>query len=244
MARSTACRSGDRRQRLEHRLALPPIAGGIDIDDGGGDNVRVGDLIMLTRNGLSTLLYVAVNGATGQTVTFTAGDPFQLNQFNQLRRNDHRAHQRRRRASRTVLNARHAAGTATRASRIRMLTYYVHIDPRSGQPAPVAAGQQRARPAAQPERRRVRLEQFRLTYDLAERRQQLDPTSRMDRRGPRGGRTPAAAPRPAHANQIRKVNVVLAMRSRSADPPPTTSTTTPCLTQVSLRSMAFVDRYR
>ena len=120
-------------------MALPAIAGGIDIDDGGGDDIRVGDLIMLSRNGLSTLLYVsAVNGGT-QTISFAAGDPFRLNQFDPIDANPATAemggtiNQVIVGAGEPTVVGNNANGTprvaATRASRIRMLTYFVRIDP-------------------------------------------------------------------------------------------------------------------
>ena len=147
-------------------VALPAIAGGIDIDDGGGDDIRVGDLIMLT-NGISTLLYVsAVNGAE-QTITFAVGDPFRLNQFDPIDvnppdRRDGRDDQPGRSSAPPSRPRPHNANgtprvTATRASRIRMLTYYVRIDPAgSRQPASAADDQQCNFGPIQPERQHRR----------------------------------------------------------------------------------------
>ena len=58
----------------------------------------------------------------------------------------------------------------------------------------------------------------------------------------------ACAPDPCSANQIRKVSIVMAMRTQ--DPRAASGhygghqTQNTLFTQVSLRSMAFVDRYR
>ena len=229
-------------------VALPPIAGGIDIDDGGGDDVRVGDLLMLTRNGLSTLLYVsAVNGAN-QTISFTAGDPFQLNQFNPALGGTITALING--AGEPVAPVLNANGTprvtATKASRIRMLTYYVHVDPLDpGNPRLLRQvnNANAAPPTPNPNANTVGfgVEQFLLTYDLVDGTNNwIDVAmTNADRAGGAGcGATPCSE------NQIRKVNVTLSMRSRQRFSTTREFMRNSLYSQVAVRSLAFTDRYR
>ena len=110
-------------------VALPAIPGGIDIDDGGGDDIRVGDLIMLSRNGISTLLYVSgVNGAArlSRSPPATRSGSTSSTRLTTIRplprwRDHQPGHLRRRRADRVGNNPNGTPRVAaTRASRIRM----------------------------------------------------------------------------------------------------------------------------
>ena len=56
------------------------VGAAVNISDGGPDDVRLGDLIMLTKGAFSTLLSVT-NTDGAQTVSFGVGDPMNLNQF-------------------------------------------------------------------------------------------------------------------------------------------------------------------
>lgn len=228
-------------------VALPAIAGGIDIDDGGGDDIRVGDLLMLQRNGLSTLLYVSgVNGAA-QTVSFAAGDPFQLNQFTAGLGGTINAVIAG--AGEPTAVGNNADGTprvaATRASRVRMLTYYVRVDPADpGNPRLLRqVNNANMAPPANPNANTVGfgVEQFLLTYDL------VDGTNNWidvamtaaDRAGGGGcGATPCSE------NQVRKVNVTLSMRSRQRFSTTGEFMRNSLYSQVAVRSLAFTDRYR
>ena len=68
-------------------VTLPAIAGGIDIDDGVGDNIRVGDLIdAVAQRQSARVLYVSAVDGGAQTITFAAGDPLRLNQFDPIAR--------------------------------------------------------------------------------------------------------------------------------------------------------------
>ena len=94
--------------------------------------------------------------------------------------------------------------------------------------------------------RRIGVEAFRLTYDIADQREQPDGV-RMDADDLAGGGA-CDVPSPCSENQIRKVNVVLSMPARELDGAACWSTgdnsQNTLYTQVSLRSLAFVDRYR
>jgi hypothetical protein len=233
-------------------VARPPIVGGVDINDGGGDDIRIGDLIMLSRAGLSTLMYVtAVNGGA-QTITFTGGDPLQLNQFDPIDGDPLTAemggtiNQVIDGAGEPTVPGNNANGTprvtATRASRIRMLTYYVHIDPLDpGNPRLVR--QINDANAATPNANTVGfgVEQFLLTYDLVDGvNNWIDvPMTDADRAG--GAGCGAAA---CSENQIRKVNVTLSMRSRQRFTGSREFMRNSLYSQVAVRSLAFTDRYR
>ncbi|HQZ38383.1 MAG TPA: prepilin-type N-terminal cleavage/methylation domain-containing protein [Vicinamibacterales bacterium] len=200
-----------------------------DDPDVAGDNLRNGDLLMLER-GVMTVLMQVTNVA-GQQVTFGTGtgDPLGINQFdaglNMLG---------------TINQLRDQPGAQTRATRIRMVTYFVdaHTDPRVprivrqiGGQAPNAVG--------------MGVEAFRLSYDIAD--QLNNPTSvRMD--GDDLSGAGACSPDPCSENQIRKVNVVLSMTATDpyANGPLEhgQQSQNTLFGQVSLRSMAFVDRYR
>jgi type II secretory pathway pseudopilin PulG len=233
-------------------VAMPAIAGGIDIDDGGGDDIRVGDLIMLSRNGLSTLLYVsAVNGGT-QTVTFAAGDPFQLNQFDPID-NDPLTVEMGGTINQVIFGAaeptvvgNNANGTprvaATRASRIRMLTYFVYNDPlEPGNPRLLR--QINFANAATPNANTVGfgVEQFLLSYDLVDGvNNWIDVPMAAADLAPGGGCGAVAC----SENQIRKVNVTLSMRSRQRFSTTRDFARNSLYSQIAVRSLAFTDRYR
>jgi type II secretory pathway pseudopilin PulG len=201
----------------------------VNITDGGPDDLRVGDIIMFTKGALSALQVVtAVNG---QTVTFNTGpeDPLNLNQ--------------RGAANGTIMQLLADAPPdvpspvflPTRASRIRMVSYYLDAltDPttprlvrrlNSGQGMTVAFA----------------VENLQISYDLAD--GVTNPTNvRMTAADLDGsGR---CAPSPCSQNQIRKLNVVLTGRSARRAPTGQFLHNT-LASQVSLRSLAFVDRYR
>jgi type II secretory pathway pseudopilin PulG len=210
-------------------------ATGKDISAGNADDIRVGDLLMFTKGSLSAMAYVtSVNG--GQTVSFAAGDPMNLNQFHS--------------APDDAGTVDDLAGTApttaqsARVSRIRMISYYLDntIDPTTprlmrhmGWGDPTAAVNQRGRTVA------FSIETLQFTYDM------LDGVT-----NPSNVRMVAAdfttagqcAPSPCSPNQIRKVNVLIAGRSTEAFSVTRRLFRNALSTQVSLRSLALVDRYR
>lgn len=220
-----------------------------DDPDIRGDNLRAGDLLMITKGNASVLMQVsAVNG---QQVTFgpgSANDPLGLNQFdtslgilgtiNQLKAQapaDSDAPQTE--TVNSVLRQRRGPSEATR---IRMVTYYVEpatgLTPSrlmrriGGQPPNVVA---------------MGVQAFQISYDIAD--QATNPTNvRMNANDILG--VGACNPQACSENQIRKVNVLLSMtandpRLRTALDSGRQAQNT-LYTQVSLRSMAFVDRYR
>ncbi len=206
---------------------------GIDISLGGPDDVTVGDLMMFTKGSASALVYVtAVNG--NQTITFNGGDPFQLNQFVSNLNGT---------IDDLIVLAPTTAQSAT-VSRIRMITYYLDntldtITPRLirhmnwGNPA--VALNKRGRTVA------FAIENMQFTYDMVD-----GATNPSNVRMVAADLTTAGscAPLACSPNQIRKVNIYLAGRSTDRFSTTKNYFRNSLNTQVSLRSMALVDRYK
>jgi hypothetical protein len=115
-----------------------------------------------------------------------------------------------------------AAGGPVTASRLRMVTYYLDTTAADGVPRLIRrlnmrAGQVVARG----------IENLQFTYDLVD-----------------GVTNPTNIASPTSPNQIRKINVAIGARSRARFAQMDDFVHTSLATQVSLRSMAFVDRYR
>jgi prepilin-type N-terminal cleavage/methylation domain-containing protein len=207
------------------------VTGTVNITDGGADDIRAGDLIMLTKGASSALMYVT--RVSGQTVFFDPGDPMNLNQYD---------------ASLTMLGTldRHRATAPPEvpsptfvpsvATRLRLISYY--IDATTDPAVPRLVRRINADPG-----RTVGfdLDNLQVTYDLAD--GVTNPANvRMDAGDLAGGG--ACAPDPCSPNQIRKINVFLAGRSAGRSQSRGDFLRNSLATQVSLRSMAFVDRYR
>jgi prepilin-type N-terminal cleavage/methylation domain-containing protein len=230
------------------RIALPAIAGGINITDGGVDDISTGNLVMLQRGSDTTLMYVtSVGGTNAQDVYMVPGDPLRLNQFdaddgdpateemggtlNQLL---------------AVLPAEptavgnNADGTPrvcqTRLTRVQMVTYYVAPTSDPSNPALmriVNAGTANAIGFG--------LDDFKVTYDLVADDVSVPTNLRLVAadlvvNGPCG-------PDPCTENQIRKVNVTLAGRSRQVSTINRRYFRNTLFSQVSIRNLAFVDEY-
>jgi len=180
--------------------------------------IEEGDLIMFTNstpNGTALQMVTRHEGTPpNQTAYFDVSDPLNLNQ--------------RTAEDGTIIQLQSSPGVypPTTATRIRMVTYY--IDNRR-EPAQLVRCLN-AECVVDPNGRRTvafGMENIQLSYDLVD-----------------GVTNPADVKNPASPNQIRKVNLFLAARSRDRF-----SVTRQCFrnslaTQVSLRSMSFVDRYQ
>ncbi len=226
---------------------------GLNITNGGADDIDAGDLIMLTKGSTSVLVQVTRQPvANSQQIFFDTADSLGLNQqgVSSLV------------GGVTVWNpsgtgaelrmqapADTAAGTNglinTIATRIRLITYYLDVttDPRrprlirrmnNGHPTNFdnALGTVVA----------FDVENLQISYDLTDGVNRTLTNVRMDDADLDGsGR---CNPRACSPNQVRKVNFVLTGRTRL----PLRSTRQfahkTLVTQVSLRSLAFVDRYR
>jgi type II secretory pathway pseudopilin PulG len=208
-------------------------AGGVDISTSGPDDVRVGDLIMFTKGGVSALVYVtAVNG--NQTITFAGGDPMNLNQFADVLNgtvND-------------LANTSPTTNNSSYLSRIRLITYYLDNTLNASQPRlirhmnwgdPEAAVNRRGHTVA------FAIENLQFSFDMVDSHTNPANVRMVAADYTTGG---ACDPVACSPNQIRKVNVYLAGRSAQPFSKTHRFIRNSLNTQVSLRSLALVDRYR
>lgn len=208
----------------------------VDLDDGTADDLHPGDLIMLTKGSLSAL--AQVTRVNGQHVSFEEGDSLNLNQPNA--------------EMGTVKWIRNAPPTnnppgqfiLTTATRIRMVSYYIDATTDPERPRLVRRlnnGHETAFDNSLGTAVAFNVENLQLTYDLAD--GVTNPTNvRMVAADLNG--TGRCAPDPCSPNQIRKVNVLLRTRSAVRLTATRQFFRNELTTQISLRSMAFVDRYR
>jgi prepilin-type N-terminal cleavage/methylation domain-containing protein len=229
-------------------VALPAIPGGINITDGGVDDLRVGDLIMLQRGSDTTLMYVSTLVTGTQDITMVPGDPLRLNQFDPDDGNP--ATEEMGGTLNQVLATLPAEPTAigndpvtgqpivcqTRLTRISMVTYYLSPTSDPSNPAlmrTVNAGTANAIGFG--------LDDLKLTYDLVADGVASPTNLRLVAadlviNGPCG-------PEPCSENQIRKVNLTLAGRSRTVSTSSRRYFRNTLFSQVSIRNLAFVDEY-
>jgi prepilin-type N-terminal cleavage/methylation domain-containing protein len=222
-----------------------------DNPDVDGDNIRPGDLIMLTKGSASAL--VQVSSVTGQQIFFAAADSLGLNQTaaadgtaGELRATD---------PIDTLTRPPCAPAPApcdfvtTVATRIRMISYYLDAvtDPR--RPRLVRRMNNSTDPAKWDEFDNNEgtavafdIEGLQITYDLSDDRDITFSNVRMDDADLDG--SGACAPSPCYPGQIRKINIMLSARSRLPRRGTDQFFRNRLVTQVSLRSLAFVDRYR
>jgi len=210
----------------------------VDISNGGSDDLHKGDLIMLSKGSATTLVEITdLDGV--QTATFGTPDSLNLNQSG---------------AANGTLNA--LAGLApadnctatnfqpTTATRIRMITYYIDnvTDPkrprlvrRINNGKPDVYDNTLGTPLA------FDVENLQISYDLVD--GVNNPAGVKFTDADRNG-TGRCSPNPCSPNQIRKVNIVLSGRSRNPMRQTRMYLRNTLTTQVSLRSMSFIDRYK
>jgi type II secretory pathway pseudopilin PulG len=212
-----------------------------DISNGGPDDVLPGQLMLLTKGSASALVEVtSVDG--DQKVFFAASDSLNLNQ-----------------AGAAAGNLKAVAATApadvlppvgqpqfvpTQATRIRMISYYLDATSAPTRPRlvrrmnngdPLVFNNLLGNVVA------FDVEGLLISYDIND--GATNPSGVRFTAADIAG-TGACNPNPCNMNQIRKVNIVITGRS------PVVSRTTgqffrnSLATEVSLRSLAFVDRYR
>jgi prepilin-type N-terminal cleavage/methylation domain-containing protein len=224
--------------------AVQAIRKGANISDGlGDDDVEPGDLIMLSRGSFSAL--VQVTGVSGQVITFAAGDSLNLNQtaaadgtVREYRDLDDTA---------TVQNEAIDPATGVLqsvATRIRMITYYIDDLTSPGRPRlvrrmnnghPTTFNNNLGTAVA------FDVENLQITYDLAD--GVVNPANIRMTAVDIAGSAGAPVGCPCDLERIRKVNVLLAARARQPARVSRQVYRNSLLTQVSLRSLAFVDRY-
>jgi hypothetical protein len=207
-------------------LSTPPVA--------VSDRVRTGDLMMFTKGSASALVYVTAVSVNGATFTFDAGDPMNLNQFAVA-------------LNGTVDDLASAAPTtanSSNTSRVRMVTYYLDntLDPTTPRLIrgmnwgnPLADENQRGQTVA------FAIENLQFTFDMLDGVTNPSNVRMVDADLTAGG---ACAPTVCSPNQIRKMNVFVSGRSAQRFSATKRYFRGTLSTQVSLRSMALVDRYR
>jgi prepilin-type N-terminal cleavage/methylation domain-containing protein len=210
----------------------------VDISNGGADDLHPGDLIMLMKGSSTTLVQItAVDG--NQTATFAANDSLNLNQTSAANGN---------------LNA--IVGTApadtctvksfqpTTATRIRMISYYIDnvSDPsrprlvrRVNNGSPTAYNNSSGTALA------FDVENLQISYDLVD---GVDNPAEVKFTSADLNGTGRCSPNPCSPNQVRKINIMLSGRSRTTLRQTRQYLRNTLTTQVSLRSMSFIDRYR
>jgi hypothetical protein len=223
----------------------------VNISDANlNDNIRAGDFLMLTKGSNSTLM--AVTQVANQVVTFGADDRLRLNQFdtglvmqgtiNQLR------------AAAPVdtaipqpdpANPGRTIPGPTVATRIRMVTYYVDTTTTPEHPRLT-----RILNAGAPNAIGFEAHGLRFSFDLFD--GNTNPTAvamtpaDLVNNGPCGVMLPGQTVgnfESQCANKIRKVNVMLAMRSANIDRRLKDYHRNTLFTQVALRNLTFSDQY-
>lgn len=209
-----------------------------DDPDAGGDNIRVGDLIMFTKQSHSTLKYVTAIDEDN-TVLFENGDPLNLNQV----------------GAAVIGTLAHYTAEApadvaacppaprpctfmvvpTRATRIRMISYYIEA-PENG-PGFRLMRRINARPATAVA---TSLEGFTVTYDVVD--DLANPVNVAMNDADLDG-SGMCAPVACSTDQVRKVNIWLRGRSANRHQQTGQFFRNTLASQVSLRSLALVDRY-
>ncbi|MEQ1573564.1 MAG: prepilin-type N-terminal cleavage/methylation domain-containing protein [Vicinamibacterales bacterium] len=194
-------------------------------NDGSSATVDPAMTISCTGNGITAgdlIMFKAggtgetlmmVTAVNGRTMSFAPGDPMNLNQPGA--------------AAGTILQLHDTPTTYplnTKAYRVYMISYYIYVDP-----ATPNKPQLMRRVNLRPDRAiGIGIENLQYTWDVVD-----------------GATNPVnvAAPTAAQRNQVRKANVFVSGRSRTVWTQSRQYIRTSLSTQVSLRSLSFVDRY-
>jgi type II secretory pathway pseudopilin PulG len=216
----------------------------VDISNGGADDLHPGDLIMLMKGTSTTLLQITSlpAGSSNQTANFAVNDSLNLNQtaaaFGTLT------------AHRNTAPAESCSGSGcfvpSTATRIRMISYYIDATTDPSRPRLVRRvnnGDPTTYNNSLGTALAFDVENLQISYDLVDgvnNPAEVKFTA-ADLAGTAGGR---CAPNPCSPNQIRKINITLSGRSRTQLRQTKQFLRNTLATQVSLRSMSFIDRYR
>lgn len=211
-------------------------------------DIQPGDLIMLTKGSASALRMVS--GVSGQTINLAPGDALGLNQSaaadgtaGELRNTDPVDTLTRPPCAPSPAPCTVVTSVATR---IRMITYYIDNVTDPERPRLVRRLNNSTRPAkwnefdnSQGTAVAFDIEGLYITYDLADDRNFYS-NVRMDD----DDLTDGCDGSPCYPSQIRKINITIGGRSRLPRRGTQQFFRNQLTTQVSLRSLAFVDRYR
>jgi hypothetical protein len=245
-------------------LVREEIRNGANISDGTAnaalavDDVDPGDLIMLTRGSVSAL--VQVTGVAGQVITFAGGDSLNLNQ-NAAADGTVREYRDIDPVTAGIqaetIQAEPTGWMETQATRIRMITYYVDATPDPDRPTdPIRPRLVRRMNNGHATTFNNTLgtavafdiDSFQVTYDLADGVRNPTNVRLVADDFLATAASACFAPAPADPagcdlERVRKVNVLLAGRARRPMRGSNLLYRNSLLTQVSLRSLAFVDKY-
>jgi prepilin-type N-terminal cleavage/methylation domain-containing protein len=218
-------------------IAVDPA---VNITNLGPDDIHPADLIVLMKGSLSAL--VQVSRVVGQTVFFDAGDSLRLNQ--QGGALDGTSRELRSVIPVDTAPVAPAVFVPTLASRVRMISYYIDnvTDPlRPRLVRRMNNGHETNFDNTLGTAVAFDVENLQITYDLAD--GVTNPANvRMVKADLDG--TGVCLPNPCSRNNIRKVNILLSGRSKAPTKGTRQFLRNRLQTQVSLRSLAFVDRYR
>ena len=207
----------------------------VNISDGGPDDVHPGDLLMLTKGSASVLLQVTE--VNGQQIKFENGDSMHMNQSASYNGTMHSM------SAYAPPDDDNNGRIYTEATRIRMTTYYLDAVTNPRRPRLVRRmnnGDPYVFDNTLGTIVAFDIENLQITYDIAD--GVTNPANvRMTDADMNG--TGACAPRSCSPNQIRKVNLLLSGRSERKTRVSGQFFRNTLVTQVSLRSLAFVDRY-
>jgi len=208
--------------------------------DSGPDRVTAGQLMLISKGSVNTLVQVTDVDIPNRILTFAVGDSLNLNQTEAEA------------GTLTALNAEEPANAtepvnaalATNISRIRMITYYIDTATVPDHPRLVrrinngdaevfdnTAGTAVASDVVN----------LQFAFDISNGTGNPGNVAMTDTDMTTGG---ACSPAACGRTQIRKVNVLLTSRAPDQIAARTNNISNTLQSQVSLRSMAFVDRYR
>ena len=226
----------------------------VDISNGGADDLHVGDLIMIQKGTSTALMQItgaplpSTTGTAGQTVTFASGDSLNLNQTAAAIRHPHQAHPIDVKDIAANVNA--SGFYPSTATRIRMISYYIDAVSDPARPRLVRRINNGSCSNCSTVYNNLAgtavafdVENLQITYDLVDGVNNPSGVkmNAADLAGTAGG---ACLPNPCSPNQIRKINVTITGRSRTTMRQTRQYFRNTLTTQVSLRSMSFMDRYK
>jgi prepilin-type N-terminal cleavage/methylation domain-containing protein len=227
----------DTTMRVKMPCSGSSVCNGINITDGGADDLVEGQLIMLVKGSMSTL--VQITGLSGQTATFANGDSLGFNQSaataGSLRALNLSAP--------SLATSAALARDQTQASRIRMITYYIDATTNPARPALVRRMNNGHKTNFDNSLGTVvafDVENLTISYDIAN--GSTNPANvRMNATDMTA--SGSCSPDPCSPNQIRKVNVTLTGRSNTRFQVTKGYLHNALSSQISLRSLSFVDKY-
>lgn len=209
------------------------IAPGVTLDS-GPDRVTPGQLMMISKGSLTTLVQVTAVNAGARRLSFDSGDSLGLNQPAATS------------GSLAALNAAEPANAPanTIISRVRLITYYVDTSHNPERPRLVRRinnGHPTTFDNTLGTTVAFDVPDLQFSFDISN---GTGNPGNVEMTAADLGGSGACAPDPCGATQIRKVNVEATGRSQNRLPPANTYFHNTLKSQVSLRGMAFVDKYR